>query len=193
MKIGEAQGIYREQVNAYREQKSVLSKRLQNIRSRIKTPEDQEAYGAEAATLELTLEALDEKQKEYQDYLSKLSEKYCAYWNATVAEQQKDATKEYAADMAKLLEVARRIMKGASVPASDEKKLMEFSSDMYQMAKNIGAMVQRQKREKYEYYETIPVNGIFIYALYQRIVKQNDKLSENIFNKPYLNTSLFIA
>ena len=150
MKIGEAQGIYREQVNAYREQKSVLSKRLQNIRSRIKTPEDQEAYGAEAATLELTLEALDEKQKEYQDYLSKLSEKYCAYWNATVAEQQKDATKEYAADMAKLLEVARRIMKGASVPASDEKKLMEFSSDMYQMAKNIGAMVQRQKREKYE-------------------------------------------
>ncbi len=45
MKIGEAQGIYREQVNAYREQKSVLSKRLQNIRSRIKTPEDQEAYG----------------------------------------------------------------------------------------------------------------------------------------------------
>lgn len=43
------------------------------------------------------------------------------------------------------------------------------------------------------YYETIPVNGIFIYALYQRIVKQNDKLSENIFNKPYLNTSLFIA
>ena len=38
MKIGEAQGIYREQVNAYREQKSVLSKRLQNIRSRIKRP-----------------------------------------------------------------------------------------------------------------------------------------------------------
>lgn len=150
MKIGEAQGIYREQVNAYREQKTVLSKRLQNVRSQIKTPEDQEAYGSEAAILELTLEALDEKQKEYQDYLSKLSEKYCAYWNTAVAEQQKDATKEYAADMAKILEVARRIMKGAHVPASDEKKLMEFSSDMYQMAKNIGAMVQRQKREKYD-------------------------------------------
>lgn len=151
MKIGEAQEIYREQVKAYRTQKSAVSKQLQVIRSRMEaSPEGQERYGKEAATLELTLNALDEKQKEYQEYLEELSEQYSAYWNATVAEQQADAGAEYAAEMAKIMEVARRIMKGAIVPAADERKLMEFSEEMYQTAKSVGAMVRRQKREKYD-------------------------------------------
>lgn len=151
MKIGEAQEIYREQIKSYRLKKSNVSKQLQNLRSRMeRTPGGQEKYASEAATLELTLNALDEKQNEYQDYLSELSEQYCAYWNATVADQQKDAARDYAADMGKIMEVARRIMRGAIVPAADEKKLMEFSMEMYQTAKNVGAMVQRQKREKYD-------------------------------------------
>lgn len=149
MKIGEAQQIYREQVTAYRAQKVAVSKRLEEVRSRIGVSAE-EQYGSEASVLELTLQALDEKQTEYQEYLSGLAEQYCAYWNATVAEQQKDAMKEYTADMGKILEVARRIMKGGIVPASDERKLMEYSDELYQTAKNIGAMVQRQKREKYD-------------------------------------------
>lgn len=151
MKIGEAQQIYREQVKAYQEQKSAVSKQLKTLRSRMEvSAEAQEKYGEEAATLELTLNALNEKQKEYQDYLSTLADQYCAYWNATVAEQQKDAAAEHAADMGKILLVAHRIMKGDIVPFSDEKKLMEFSMDMYQIAKNVGAMVQREKREKHK-------------------------------------------
>lgn len=151
MKIGEAQQIYREQMQTYRAQKVALSKQLEDIQSKMNaSPDGKEQYGSEAATLELTLDALDEKQQEYQDYLNRLSEQYCAVWNAAVTEQQADATAEYAADMAKILEVARRIMKGAIVPASDEKKLMEFSNEMYQTAKSIGAMAQRRKREKYD-------------------------------------------
>lgn len=151
MKIGEAQQIYREQVKAYQEQKVVVSRQLQEARQRMEaSPNDREKYTSEAATLELTLNALDEKQTEYQEYLSKLADQYCAYWNATVAEQQADAAKEYGVEMGKLLEVARRIMKGAIVPAADEKKLMEFDNDLYQTAKSIGAMVRRQKREKYD-------------------------------------------
>ena len=151
MKIGEAQQLYREQVQAYRTQKSAMSKQLETLRTKMENSADGQAkYGEEAATLELTLKALDEKQKEYQDYLSQLTEQYCAYWNATVAEQQKDASAEYAADMGKILLVARRIMKGDIVPLSDEKKLMDFSMDMYQIAKNVGAMAQREKREKHK-------------------------------------------
>jgi len=151
MKIGEAQQVYREQVKAYRTQKAALSKQLQSIRSRMDiTSEEKEKYNSEAAVLELTLDKLDEKQKEYQDYLSQLSDQYCAYWNAAVAEQQKDAAQDYAIDMGKIMEVARRLMRGAIVPASDEKKLMEFSMEMYQTAKNVGAMMQREKREKYD-------------------------------------------
>lgn len=151
MKIGESQQIYREQVKEYQAQRLAVSKQLQTVRSRMEaSPSGQEKYGSEAATLELTLEALNEKQTEYQDYLSKLADQYCAYWNAAAADQQSDAMEEYTEDMCKVMEVARRIMKGSIVPASDEKKLMEYSMELYQAAKNIGAMVQRQKREKYD-------------------------------------------
>lgn len=151
MKIGEAQQIYRDQVQAYQKQKSIISKQLKTARSRMEaSPEGQDRYGSEVATLELTLDKLDEKQSEYQDYLSELAEQYCAYWNAAVGEQQADAAAEYAVDVAKILEVARRIMRGGIVPAADEKKLMEYSYEMYQTAKNIGALVQSQKKEKYK-------------------------------------------
>ena len=151
MKIGEAQEIYREQVRAYQKEKNSISKQLQGLRRRMEIrSEEKEQCATEAATLELTLEALDEKQDEYQEYLSQLADSYCAYWNAAVADQQADASAEYAEDMAKIMEVARRIMHGDIVPASDEKKLMEYSEEMYQTAKSVGAMVRRQKREKYD-------------------------------------------
>ncbi|NBJ92379.1 hypothetical protein [Parablautia muri] len=151
MKIGEAQQIYREQVKEYRMQRSAISKQLKDIRSRMEDfPGRQEEYASEAATLELTLNALDEKETEYQEYLDRLAEQYCAYWNATVADQQADAAAEYAEDVGKMMEVARRIMKGGIVPASDEKKLMEYSFEMYQTAKNIGALARQEKKEKYK-------------------------------------------
>lgn len=151
MKIGEAQQVYRQQVKEYQTQKSAISKQLQNVRARMEAlPDGKDLYGSEAAVLELTLNTLNDKQKEYQDYLSELAERYCAYWNAAAAEQQKDAAQEYVIDMGKILEVARRLMRGAVVPASDERKLMEFSMDMYQTAKNIGAIVKREKKEEYD-------------------------------------------
>ena len=157
MKIGEAQQIYREQVKAYKEQKSVLSKRLKDVQSRMEftqSEEDKALFSKDAAVLELSIKELDGKQKEYQDYLSKLTDQYCAYWNATVAEQQADAYKEYGEEMGKIMEVARRIMKGATVPQSDEKKLMDFSYELYQAAKTVGEMARRQK-EKDEEYDTL--------------------------------------
>ena len=151
MKIGEAQQIYRQQVKEYREQRAVLSKQLQSVRSKMEHFQDKDGqFASEAATLELTIGALDEKEDEYQEYLDRLADKYCAHWNATVAEQQADAAEEYAVEKRKILEVARRIMKGATVPAADEKKLMEFSFEMYQTAKNIGAIARREKKEEYD-------------------------------------------
>lgn len=151
MKIGEAQQLYREQVSSCRDQKANLSRQLKDVRSRMETyPERREQYGQEAAVLELSLDALNQKEKEYQDYLDVLADQYCAYWNAAVAEQQGDAAKEYGIEMGKIMEVARRLMKGAIVPASDERKLMDFSMELYQAAKNIGAMMQRKKKEEYD-------------------------------------------
>lgn len=50
-------------------------------------------------------------------------------------------------DMAKLMEIARRIARGDKVPAKDEKKLMEFSPELYQIAK-AAAMLHANKKHK---------------------------------------------
>lgn len=153
MKIGEAQQIYREQVKAYQTQKAALSKQLQDTRSKMEASSDTDAkekFGKDAAVLELSIDALNSQQDKYQDYLDELAKQYGAYWDMTVAEQQVDAAKEYGEEMGKLMEVARRLMKGGIVPASDEKKLMEFDYELYQMAKSIGAMVRQQEKEEYD-------------------------------------------
>ena len=73
--------------------------------------------------------------------LDQLTAQETAVWNAEVARQQADVMEEKAADMAKIMEVAHRIATGGIVPASDEKKLLDYSFEMYQAAKSMGAMV----------------------------------------------------
>ena len=82
--------------------------------------------------------------------MDKLLEQKFAIEDMIVSEQQCDAMEEYAEDLGKIMEVARRIMKGGTVPPNDEKKLMDYSFEMYQAAKNIGAMVKQRKKEEYE-------------------------------------------
>ena len=148
MKISEARQLYSSQIKAYREQQAALSKQKQELEQKINTtPDGKNIYANEAAVLELTINAVDEKKSEYQEYMDKLAEQWAATANMVSAEQQGDAMAEYAEDMGKILEVARRIMQGGIVPLSDEKKLMEFSMELYQAAKNIGAMA----KEKDEY------------------------------------------
>ncbi len=149
MKISEARQLYSGQIKTYREQQLILAKQKQELEQRINTtPDGKNIYANEAATLELTINAVDEKQNEYKDYMEKLLEQWSATANMISSEQQGEAMEEAMADMGKILEVARRIMKGGIVPPSDEKKLMEFSMELYQAAKNIGAMAK--KRDEYD-------------------------------------------
>lgn len=148
MKISEARQLYRGQIKAYHEQQSLLAKQKEELEAKMNTVNNgKEIFAREAATLELTIEAVNEKQSEYKDYMEKLLEQWNAAANMVSAEQQGEAMEEYAINMAKIMEVARRLMKGGIVPAEDEKKLMEFSMEMYQAAKNIGIMA----KEKEEY------------------------------------------
>lgn len=151
MKIAEARQLYSSQIRAYQEQKSVLSKQKQELERKMNTtPDGKAVYANEAVVLELTLKAVDEKQTEYQKYMEKLSEQWAATANMISAEQQGEAMEDYVTDMGKIMEVARRLMRGAIVPGSDERKLMEYSMELYQAAKNMGAMVRQQKKEEYD-------------------------------------------
>ena len=148
MKIEEARQLYSMQIKSYREQQTVLYKQKQELEQKINTtPDGKNVYANEAAVLELTIEAVDEKQNEYQDYMNKLMEQWAATANMVSSEQQGDAMEEYVEDLGKIMEVARRLMKGGIVPAADEKKLMEYSMEMYQAAKNMGMMAKQKEKE----------------------------------------------
>jgi len=149
MKIEEARQIYREQIKSYREQQVILAKQKQELEQKMRTtPDGVNVYANEAAVLELSIRAVDEKQQEYRDYMEKLTEQWAATANMVSAEQQGDAMEEYVEDLGKIMEVARRLMKGGIVPPEDEKKLMEYSMELYQSAKNIGALAK--EREEYD-------------------------------------------
>lgn len=151
MKIDEARKLYNSQIKSYHDQQKVLFQQKKELDHKINvTPNGKTVYANEAAVLELTMKAVDEKQTEYKDYMEKLMEQWSATANMVSAEQQGDAMEEYAEDLGKIMEVARRIMKGDIVPGSDEKKLMEHSMELYQAAKNIGAMVRQKEREEHD-------------------------------------------
>ena len=151
MQIKEARGIYQSQIKSYRKTASELKQKQKELEQKIKeTPNGKVVYENEAVSLELSLNAVEKKQNEYQDYMEKLMDKWTNVEMLVSTEQQTDSMKEAAEEQMKILEVARRLMKGAKVPQADEMKLMQFDSGLYQVAKSIGAMVQNEKREKYD-------------------------------------------
>lgn len=82
-------------------------------------------------------------------------------------EQRKSADKseKTAQDFAKVMEIARRIANGDKVPGTDEKKLMEYNSDLYQAAK--AAAIVSANKEKHKEYD----------SLFKDEKKQDDKRS----------------
>lgn len=70
--------------------------------------------------------------------------------NAEKLREQREAGQEYAVDMAKIMEIFRRIARGDKVPPSDEKKLMEHSSELYQAAKSAAMLAQNKKRKEHK-------------------------------------------
>ena len=149
MKISEVRIQYNQQIKSYREQQVLLAARKKELEQKIRTtPDGVTVFANEAATLELQMNAMNEKQDEYREYMDKLMEQWAAVANMESAKQQGEAMEEYYEDMGKIMEVARRIMKGGIVPADDEKKLMEYSMELYQAAKNMGALAK--EREEYD-------------------------------------------
>ncbi len=151
MKIKEAQEIYRTQLQAYQTQKNAVAKQQAALKQQMdEAVNGAELFADQAAILQLTYDALDEKENLYADYMEQLNERWMAIQEMESGKQQGEAAKKAGAELGKLMEVARRIMKGAKVPGTDERKLMEFDSKLYQMAKSIGAMAKVRKRKEYK-------------------------------------------
>lgn len=105
-----------------------------------------------AATLQLSIQETREKFNANQEVLDKLVEQQCLLTNAEVAKQQGEAMSDYATEIGKIMEVARRIASGARVPYQDEKKLMEYDGELYQAVKAAAMLnrIQEKKRKEYD-------------------------------------------
>ena len=149
MKIAEARQIYSTQIKAYHEQHAALFKQKKELEEKIKSEENGSiTYANEAAVLELNIKTVEEQKDKYQEYMDKLMQQWNAIVNMEAAKQQGEAMEEGMVDLGKIMEVARRIMNGGIVPPTDEKKLMEYSMELYQAAKNMGALAK--EREEYD-------------------------------------------
>lgn len=154
MRIADAKLSYGAQINSYYAKQTELSEQKKELDQKIKTTENgATVFQNEAAILELQLSAVDAKRQEYQDYMDKLSEQWAGVVNMVSSEQQGDAMADAAKEEAKIMEVARRIMKGDKVPAYDEQKLMEYDWKLYSAAKNIASM--RDLHEKHKKHKSL--------------------------------------
>lgn len=148
MKIGEARQKYSAQIRAYGEAKANLERQREELeKKRTLNSISVADYEKQSATLELSHQAVSDKYDAYRSFMADLLELEMGIHNAEVARQQGDAMAEYAMDMCKLFEVARRIASGAHVPAEDERKLMEFSMELYQSAKSMAAINEMNDKE----------------------------------------------
>lgn len=161
MKIGEAQKAYRQQLGLLRGQKrDYVNQQKEN---REKMEQARKKSEEQGVTFELS-ETYLEREKELQEKIDELSgqikdnektlddliEQEVGIFNSIASKQQADAMKEYGEEMAKCLEIARRISRGDHVPAQDEKKLMDFNMDIYKMAKEMAAMNMEGKHKEWD-------------------------------------------
>lgn len=151
MKIGEARAVYSAQLQKYWNQKLSLAKQKKQLEEKAKIlPNEKEQFAQEAVALELSYNAVTEKYEEYHNFMEQVNTLHTTLFNAEVSKQQGEAMAEYTQDIVKIMEVARRIAKGAKVPYSDEQKLMEYNMEMYMSAKNLAMINMQKKKEEYE-------------------------------------------
>lgn len=140
MKIGEARELYSTQVKQLQERRSELLKQKKEIDEGKNTSLDREGVILELSDVEAKYDAARKFMEKFMEYKMNLE-------NAESNRQQGKAMEKAAIDMAKCIETARRISKGAKVPASDEQKLLEFSMEMYLAAKSAAMMVKDSDEE----------------------------------------------
>lgn len=164
MKIAEARSAYATQLSVQRGQRAQLLKQKEKLEqektNRLGAGSE---TGGNGVSLELSdeylkrftelqeqIDTLTDQIKKNEKSLDDVIEMEVGIANSEVAKQQGDAMEEAAEDMAKCLEIARRISRGDKVPARDEQKLMEFNMEIYQMAKNMATMNMNKKHKEWE-------------------------------------------
>ena len=101
----------------------------------------------DGATVAISAEGLglSQKEKEKDTSAQEAIERKMYQEMLESANEAAEAQGEGYADMAKALEIARRILNGDIVPAQDEKFLMEYNSEIYMRVKSMAKVKEDPK------------------------------------------------
>lgn len=147
MKIGEAKPIYYGNRQQLVDQIRDLSRQKDEAEKKYRITGNSE-FQEQAATLELSIDATNKAFEKNQKVLDSLIEEEVAIMNMESSKQQGEAMEKEVENLGKIMTVFRRMANGDIVPATDEKKLMEYDDKMYQTAKNMQTMAQQLEKER---------------------------------------------
>lgn len=145
MKIGEASRVYSAKLRELDERRDALyeqKKALEDGRLEM-TDDEVTALGKAIDRVELSRESVSE-------VMAGINTQKTFLESTENSKRAGEAAAKQAEEYSKCLEVARRIARGDKVPPKDEQKLLEFSSEMYQMAKNMASAVQNEKAKEHK-------------------------------------------
>lgn len=111
--------------------------------SNVKVVKADSAKEKKTAENGVTIEISEEAKQKYNEALN-------AIQMLENANQQGEAIQEAADDLGKIMLIFRRIANGDKVPPQDEKKLLEYSSELYQAAKNVAFLKDNEDPKKYK-------------------------------------------
>ena len=147
MTVGEARKTYGYQLKSYNMKAYEISTQQKSIKDQMKlNPDKKDMFQEQLDSLQIDYDAVQKKYEEYRSYMDQVMAQWEATFQSEQTKQQTEAAKEYGEDMGKIMTVARRMMKGDTVPSTDEKKLMEFDKEVYQVAKQMQMMAQMERR-----------------------------------------------
>ncbi len=147
MKIKEVRSYYRSNTKQLSDQIQSLKQQKEKAEKQYKITGDG-TFSDEAATLQLSIDAVKKAYDENMKASQAVEEQFCNIANMESSRQQGEAMEEYAEDLGKIMTVFRRMAHGDIVPATDEKKLSEYSDKMYTAAKNMQAMAQQLEEKE---------------------------------------------
>jgi len=143
VKIEDARKAYSAQLDVLRSQKQTLTKLLKDSEN------NSGVRNFDRVEISRELAVVDAQYEATQGVMEDIMARKMAIHNAEAAKQQGEVLAEAADEMAKMMEIYRRIASGGEVPQKDEQRLMEYSKELY-MAAKAAAMVKQGEGEKYD-------------------------------------------
>ncbi len=144
MRIEDAKNKYSAHLNILQQKKNTLTELLKKNESNLGG-----MHNFDTVEISRELNEINAQYEETQKVMDRImAQEYIAYNGAAIKEQA-EAAAEGAEEFGKILTIYRRIASGGVVPPRDERKLMEFSHELY-MAAKAAAMLNQQEGEEYD-------------------------------------------